>query len=938
MKNERKILFNMGQYQILELIGKGGMGEVFLAFDTICGRCIALKRIRPDLIEHKQLRNRFAREALITSKLTHPSIIPIYSIQQDEGLAYYTMPYIKGQTLKQLLATANKQDKKGLKPEHISSIPSLIRIFLSVCQAVAYAHSKGIIHRDIKPHNVIVGQFGEVIILDWGLAKVVGEPTSDDENDIEYYSDSFEELTRVGKVVGTVAYMAPERAANEPTSFQTDVYSLGVILYQILTLRHPFKRTTLAEFRKQKDAEILQDPAEVAPYRDVPPVLSRIVMRCLSKSTEERYSSVQMLLHDLEGYVEGRSEWLQMAELNIRKKSDWEFQENVLIAEHMAITRGADVTEWVSLMISKASFPGNIKIEAKIKIDEGGHGVGFLWSVPDAAERVHLNNGYCLWVGSDLSKSSKLLQSTVEVVYVPDAFMQRNIWHRIRIEMIEDNIYFYLNDTLQFSYISHLPLSGSHVGVLSRDADFEMEDFFISTASQNITVNCLAVPDAFLAHKDYAKAISEYRRIAISFPGTAEGREAMFRAGMTLLEEVKTCADPLLKQKKSEEAHIEFGKLHSTPGAPLEYLGKGLVYQVLEDYEEEYKCFELVFRRYPRHPLLYILHAHLIHRMHDCSRYHRTATYHFIFLAVRYLPESITMAEKLFDSLKKHWEPLYFIEDVSEEPLRIQKLNFTIQLAFWLAQSYSLTEVIDELLHAEHPNFPVVCNGVFALIELGDWQEAERLLPATSDSSVQLIQVLIAAHRQSLDAAIVLLWPLLPRALGKQEMRIIFYLMKLGIRKQNYDPVHQLANRVKAYNLSAEVALLVDVDNTWAYLMEKKWEDAGHILHKYTLEQLSQETTPLHFLYGCWLAATEGKEIAGIHFASMLSMTYPRSWMLFSHFNSGSPMEQHQWLQKTFLWERRQLYRQHVLFNHCVGNEVLARDYASKEADCYIIT
>jgi eukaryotic-like serine/threonine-protein kinase len=163
--SKEPIQFTLGPYQILRDIGKGGMGEVFLAYDTICGRKIALKRIRSDLANHTQIHRRFLKEAHITSQLTHPSIIPIYIIHGENQEVYYTMPYVEGETLKQILRETFQAEKHGEKSHSIgSSIPTLVRLFLNVCQAIAYAHSKNVLHRDLKPENIIVGKYGEVLI------------------------------------------------------------------------------------------------------------------------------------------------------------------------------------------------------------------------------------------------------------------------------------------------------------------------------------------------------------------------------------------------------------------------------------------------------------------------------------------------------------------------------------------------------------------------------------------------------------------------------------------------------------------------------------------------------------------------------------------------------------------------------------------------------
>lgn len=955
---EENIQFTIGPYQVIRSIGKGGMGEVFLAYDTTCGRRIALKRIRTDLVIHKQLHNRFLKEARVTSQLTHPSIIPIYAIQAENNLAYYTMPFVEGSTLKQILRSARKKEKQGEKPDIIgSSIPALIRIFLSVCQAIAYAHSKGVLHRDIKPENIIVGKYGEVLILDWGLAKLIkGKKEAKEEESFEEPAEEskthpFHHLTKLGKVVGTIAYMAPERAMGHPATHQTDIYSLGVILYQILTLRPPFQRGGLKEFRQNIDHEVLYDPVDVAPYRDVPRMLSKMTLKCLNPISEHRYKTVDDLIHDLENYIEGRSEWFQTVELDINRKSDWEFQENVLIAEHIAITRGTEVSDWVSLMVSKESFPENTKIEAQVKIGDKGHGLGFLLNIPEAAERVHLNDGYCLWLGSDLNKSTKLLRSTVEVVHASDIFFQRHVWYHIRIEKIDQNIYFYLNDVLQFSYISHLPLAGTHVGLLSRDADFLITAFQVYVGSQSLKVNCLAVPDAFLAHKDYVTALSEYRRIGYSFPGTAEGREAMFRAGITLLEQAKNTNDKQYREELYEMALDEFGKLHATPGAPLEYLGKALVYQTLQDYEEEIKCFEMACRRYPAHPLLPVLQEQILYRMHENSRYNRKAAYNFILLVVEHLSKATSTphVQKLFNNLQKYWEPLPFIQEDSEATIKLKNLHFGVQLAFWLAKPFVLIEFIDQMSNITPFPSMEIGNALYSLIELGCFEEAAKKLNALIlglekpiekpfSTIANFLRVAILVHEKPLQECLNLFFENTQQTTEIFETRVLFHIIQTALNCKQTDIVHEAVKRVKDNKIDMKDQVILDCFEIWAFLLEKNWDMAEAILHKYPLETLVQETTPLHFLYGCWLIATEGKDIAQIHFSGILEVSFPRTWTLGSHFINGHILENGNWFQKAFMWEKRQLYQQLTLYAQCIGNVEKSKEYQNLEKQEYIET
>lgn len=859
--------FIIGPYQVLKSIGKGGMGEVLLAYDTICGRRIALKRIRQDLLEYKQVYYRFLREARITSQLTHPSIIPIYNIHQEEKQTYYTMPYVEGKTLKQILIEA-REHTAGDKGE----IPYLIRIFLSICQAIAYAHSQSVLHRDIKPENIIIGTYGEVLLLDWGLAKIIADLEENEETKVKNAKDS----TLAGKIVGTLGYMAPERALGQPATKETDVYSLGVILYQILTLQFPFRRKNLKYYKKNMSKEVLRDPFEIAPYRDIPKILAEIALKCLSKEIDKRYSSVDELIHDIETYIEGRAEWFQIATLSIDNKKDWEFQEHILIAEHTAITRTAEISEWVKLMISKASFAENIRIEATITPESTCHGIGFFFNVPESSERDQINDGYCLWISLEKTRSTSLFKKSVEVVSAPDTFLKVNKEQYLVIEKIDNTIRFLINGVEQFSYIDRMPLSGTHIGIMARDSDFVLKPLKIEIGSQNITVNCLAIPDAFLAHKDYHKALSEYRRIGYAFPGRAEGREAILRAGITLLEQGKTER----KDELYDEALNEFEKLHGTPGAPLEYLGKALVYEQLRDFDEEIKCFELAYRRYPNHPLLYMLQDQILSRLIESSRSDRKAVYQFLLLALCHIPEALNIAalKPLIQYLKLHWETLDFLHLSSED----EKRNIILTLAFWSHKNYIFEEHIQENDLITPLILLLMLNEKAAVMKIIDeWplssHQGERALlaPLLADDLEKAFKLI------PVNFPIKLLIPLLDKALDEKKTELIY--------KSLPEPLNDelLCRKI------------------WALLIDNRLEEARK-LFKNTEEGL------FHYLYGCYLFAKISYDKALEHWDSVLEEPYPRSWTLGSHYLSGKLDPS--WYKKAFDWERWQLQRQLALF------------------------
>ena len=271
----------IGPYQIIQKLGQGGMGEVFLVQDTINHRQVALKKIRSDLKKSQKSRDRFIHEAKVTSGLVHPAIIPIYAINDQP--AYFTMPYIQGQTLQHILDEEFHRRVKGLHGFAVGSVKKLTHVFLQVCHAVAYAHSQGFIHRDLKPSNIMLGKFGEVRLLDWGLVTEIDR--------LEVQKES---------LAGTIIYFAPELSKGKPFSRLTEIYALGLVLYQILTLRYPFHREGIVKYFENLEKEVLLSPIKVAPERNIPIVISELALKCLAFHPQDRLQNVEEIIDCLE--------------------------------------------------------------------------------------------------------------------------------------------------------------------------------------------------------------------------------------------------------------------------------------------------------------------------------------------------------------------------------------------------------------------------------------------------------------------------------------------------------------------------------------------------------------------------------------------------------------------------------------------------------------
>lgn len=923
---------NIGKFQIKRLIGKGGMGEVFLAYDPTMDRRIALKRIKPNLFSSKKACQRFLQEAIISGKLTHPSIIPIYSIYQEEKDLYYTMPFIEGLTLKQIIHKANVQETKNVLSYHIdTSIPYLLRIFINVCQAIFYAHSKKIIHRDIKLENIIVGTFGEVLIIDWGIATY--KDTSPSNDFITQDNDPL--TTQAGKVLGTLNYLAPERAHHRRADESSDIYALGVILYALLTLELPFQRESVESFRQIMEYEELIEPSEKAPYRDIPHPLSEIAKKCLSFEKKDRYSDVKALIADLEHYVEGTPNWTLIQTLSLDTKEDWAMQENVLFPQYLSITRELQTTEWALLAITKNQFSGNCKIVAEIILSRNSAGLGILLNIPISKERKGICDGFGFWLGSEDHPSIKLFRSSVEILSRDNLYLLADKSYQICIEKIDCHIRLYIDHHLVLHYASYLPFTGAHIGLLYKDTLFTIYNFCVYEGSQYAMVNCLSIPDAFLAIKDFNKALLEYRRIALSFQGRIEGREAVFRAGITLLEKAK------LSKKLSTRYHLlcqaidEFEKLRGSPSAPLEYLGKSLVYQELGELEEEVKCLELAFRKYPTHPLEHVLEEHVIFRLHETASRNRKAAYSFLLLALRLLPNIFELHEtkNLLLQVKRYREPLSCMEKppTFSSP-RAEYLHMAIELCFWLNYPLFLLEIYDKhITNLEERNI-LSRNIIVCLIALHYYPLALDLLEREQNylgKEDYTIACRLAQNSVHFD------FDLAPQP-SFFIIRLLLSSIYQRLDKNRAPSILKMLDQIAMVDLPKNLKLTFHAMQIWSHLLLRNLSQAAEIFDKYGIEYLTEPRSILFFLYGLYLWIQEGREIALIHFDILQDVAFPYTYELFVYclcnklYNKEKLEKKCKWNQRSFLWEKLCLYKQLSLF-YSIQNDTIKTLYYEKK-------
>jgi len=310
------------RYKARDLLGKGGMGEVQLCRDGVVGRSVAMKTIHSHHSGNADTLARFLREARVQGQLEHPSIVPVYDMGVDEnGAPYFTMKRLKGMTLHTILRKL-RDGKADADVTATFTNHKLLSEFTNVCQAMEFAHSRGVVHRDLKPDNIMLGDFGEVYVLDWGIAKIAGvddEEVSADAGDSARIDTGqiTTEKTAYGAVLGTPGYMAPEQIRGEVDAIgaSVDVYALGAVLFEILTLQRLHQGKTGAALIASTSQGADATASTRAPERNVPPELEAICVKATSLHASDRYSSVRELGDAVEAFLAGDRDLEQRRQL-----------------------------------------------------------------------------------------------------------------------------------------------------------------------------------------------------------------------------------------------------------------------------------------------------------------------------------------------------------------------------------------------------------------------------------------------------------------------------------------------------------------------------------------------------------------------------------------------------------------------------------------------
>jgi len=938
LEREDDLPEEIGGLRILERLGTGGMGEVFLAYDEGLSRKIALKRIRADRSDELEVRQRFEIEARVTAMLQHPSIIPVYRYALG-GDTYYTMRPVEGMSLSDLLKRLRENDP-GVHEEWPTV--RIVRLFLQAANAIAFAHSRGVIHRDLKPANIMIGPFEEVLLLYWGMAKVVGSRVEEPHPEMQIDPlKRLTELTASHALVGTPSYMAPEQFRSEPATFGSDIFSLGVILYELLALRAPWVAETILELREaMKNSPEL--PTSLQPGRGIPSQLAEVAIRALERDPARRFPSVSSFANAVAHALEGRATW-ELAKSG-DDASGWRMADGRVRDENGELAIRSRGRRQMFRYFCAERFTDNVRIQFDFSVRRGKHELA-VWLNVSNPRRETSDTGYCLSVLPGRRRTLSLLRSGRDVAGAKSPEYEPKRWYSVAVTRLDDHFSLRVDDEEVYVHSDPISLTGGFVGLTGRSNGLRLRNLKVYSRGTSATVSCLAVPDAFFNRRHYEEARSEYLRIAASHPGRDEGRLAAFRAGLCLLEMARQEEGPDVRQLLFEEARTAFADIPPENDSCLAALGRAMVASECGRSAEKHDVLSNALHDYPGDPHLSAVREWMLGRLHSVDATQRQSLAELMPLAITHCMEDwgAGVVRDLMKDVRSEWEIPSFMTGRSRfrEADPVSHAEARLFFGFWAARPELIEKTAVELLQKDLLKPHHLADTVLSLLELGLHERAgellrgmERALKVPRGERVQKVWSLCRTAMLS--------------AAGElDEAEGLFAKMEL-------DPTDRACNSVRLWLARGQfeagesakaLKTLQRVGKTdnfsrehqaWFCLLLGDPHRADRQLEPFIKRNDHRDGRNLtNLLHGASLLMDDREDEALQVFGYLEPEPWPRTWTLGSLAGAGhlSGHELERYLSGSFLWERKHLYSQMALLAHARGNDEEQKRYAELAAE-----
>jgi serine/threonine-protein kinase len=902
------------------------MGEVLLASDPVLGRSVALKRIRSELVRDSAVRRRFVQEANITAMLQHPAILPVYHFAEGAEEVFYTMRPVEGQSLAEVIRGLVSGDMKLCREW---SVPHMVRLFLQAANAIAFAHSRGVIHGDLKPANIMVGRFEEVVILDWGVAAMMSESvltsgaTGHPIQDVHASGN--------GAVVGTLRYLAPELLAGERRSVRTDIFALGVIFYELLALRPPWEGRTVEELLRRREPPV--SPISVQPFRDIPHGLAEVVHRALELAPGRRYATVEAFADDVAEATEGRGTWVHEPQTT----QPWAWRR---VGGEGRTSRLGDTTVLRSTgrrnsfqFLLEGPFAGNLRVTFEMNPAKGRHHLAVVLNAPESGDPGS-GQGYCLTVLAGNSATLSLLRNGRDVAGAANPRVETGKWTRVVAERIDDRISLFLGDHEIYSYSDPVLLPGNHLALTGRSSSgVHIRDFRVASGGASTVVSCLAVPDAFFNRQFYDLAREEYLRIARSLARTVEGRVAALRACLSAVEAARVERDHDLRQVRLEECTSVLHELESRDQSCLFDLGRALLANERRQPVRERAFLERALTRNPEDPQRPVVQEWILTRLHGALAQDRVAVAQLAPLVVKRAADTAGGRRLILDvvrRVRRDWDMPPLMESRLQEAMEDSAARAEVMLffGFWSARPLLIHDAILELLKNGLVEARHVADGLFALLAMDAADLAVKVLDASEEwlsgrcrvasSFVKACRASIVAVHGQVDEAVAIFNTLVPdpadRVYNGTRLRVAHACKAAGRASAALKILRPLTSKD---HFACE-------HRAWLHLEEDEADEAmsdlaplvqaGHHLR-------GRDMT--NFLY-CAVLVRHGRTSVARQIAGALpAVQWPRTWTLGSYHLSGrlGGGDIGRYRDEALPWERRQLARHLALLARCEGDE-----------------